>query len=166
MNGYIYRSPPPACQCTGGVPPPSPARSGGEDRPPLGSAAGPVLFPSQKIIVWKFVYVETLFITWRTSWELWNSIGIVLCVMLTIRFPLHAFLPVWYVERVIPTESWVHSVAFTRSCDTVVLSASLSSSSATSSPVRLALRKSKLTLFLGCHLCLFVWVPWLLRVVF
>ncbi len=42
MNGYIYRSPPPACQCTGGVPIPPPARSGGGNRP-LGSAAGPVL---------------------------------------------------------------------------------------------------------------------------
>jgi hypothetical protein len=41
IRGYIYRSPPPACQFTGGVPP-LPARSGGEDRPP-GTAAGPVL---------------------------------------------------------------------------------------------------------------------------
>ncbi len=42
IRGYIYRSPPPACQYAEGGPPPPPARSGGGNQP-LGSAAGPVL---------------------------------------------------------------------------------------------------------------------------
>ncbi len=44
MDGYVFRSPPPACQYTGRVPPL--ARSRGEVRPPE-TAAGPVLDEDQ-----------------------------------------------------------------------------------------------------------------------
>ncbi len=98
---------------------------------------GYILLPESQNNCMKIcVYRKPCFISWRTSWEVWNLAGTTLCVMLTIRFPPQHFFFLSDMRRelyilILRNNSSVHSVAVTRSWDTRILTASSSSSSST-----------------------------------
>jgi hypothetical protein len=81
------------------------------------------------------VHRKPCFIAWRTSWEVWNPAGTALCALLTVHSSAHIFTSLIcgksYIH-ILRNNSSVHSVAVTRSCDTLVLTASSSSSAASS----------------------------------
>jgi hypothetical protein len=106
MYGYICRSPPPACQYTGGVPipPPPPARSGGEDRL-LGSAAGPMALASIR----KNVFL--MFQLWKFSDTQFRRRvqSLRLSRLLTRLSGYQAVAKIsWHGELLPPFSSWLH----------------------------------------------------------
>ncbi len=74
----------------------------------------------------------------RSGWKVCNPAGPIECVVLTIHILLlmvdHLICRESYIYGVLRKNSSVHSVAVTQSCDTLVVTASSSLSSATSSP--------------------------------
>ncbi len=95
--------------------------------------------PQSQNIVWKVVnYWNPVLSHQRPAGRCWNLAGIALCVMKTIRSPPHILTCLIceesYIYSVLRNNSSVHSVAITRSCNTLVLTASSQLSTATSYP--------------------------------
>jgi hypothetical protein len=89
-----------------------------------------VLYSSSPVTKWLYRNLCTsgpYFIAWRTSWEVWNPIGIVLC-HIARPFPPPPFIFTClicgesYTYQALRNNSSVHSVAVTQFCDTLILS--------------------------------------------